>query len=241
MATEHLDDSGNVRVDFVWGNMAMQPNYARQDDYVWNPGTQNVGWSGTELFLSDTLRIADYYKTLNNLEYEISTDHVRASIGYSNFPEYIENYAGDGDAELEGVVPNLFRLTRNEAEDKLDATPNMDWDWEWANPNVTGLTSVSDRVVKVYIDSWQNVLKVGDIVYISTSEGSMNAEVTALNSENADEITVTDVNESATWDIDMPVGGTIYSGSNTYQLVIGQDEEPGSASNGTYFYVLGSD
>ena len=46
MSVSHTDDSGNVRVDFVWGNVPMQPNDDRQDMQTHSAGSENVGWSG---------------------------------------------------------------------------------------------------------------------------------------------------------------------------------------------------
>lgn len=58
-----VDDNGNPRVDFVWGNMPMQPDDQRLDDniIVFPPnGDQNKGWSGSEAFLSAPLDTTVY-------------------------------------------------------------------------------------------------------------------------------------------------------------------------------------
>lgn len=88
----YRDDLGNVQVDFVWGNMPMQPDDDR-------------GGEGQ----SDTLDPA-----LDN--------HVIATTGWSNFPGYIPNYAGDGDTDFEVVVPNFVRKTISQGNDLAEAT-----------------------------------------------------------------------------------------------------------------------
>jgi hypothetical protein len=125
--TYPVDDKGNPRVDFVWGNIPMQPDDQREDETVQliSPNVdQNRGWSGTEVYLSDTL-----YETLSvplskgdqsydanwqdpDFRYvEISADsHTIATTGWSNYPGYIPNYSGDDDTGLETVVPNLRDL-----------------------------------------------------------------------------------------------------------------------------------
>ena len=121
----HRDDSGNVQVDFVWGNMPLQPNDDRTDQtFSFGGGAGDLSWASTYSYTSDTLRTADYYN--NNAVQDLfdikvpADSHTIATLGYSNFPAYIPNYAGDEDPELEQVVPNLVRKTLAQAEYELD-------------------------------------------------------------------------------------------------------------------------
>ena len=123
--TFSVDDNGNVRVDFVWGNMAMQPDQGRTDteaDWVGsNNQPQDRGWSERSYGItSDTLHTTvTQYLTLGDQSYDdnyqnpdtrsvtVPTIHDIVTTGYNNFPEFLPNYAGDGDAGLEIVVPEL--------------------------------------------------------------------------------------------------------------------------------------
>lgn len=48
-------------------------------------------------------------------------NHVIATTGYSNFPGFIPNYAGDGDVALETVVPKVTNTLQADAEAALVA------------------------------------------------------------------------------------------------------------------------
>ena len=104
----NYDSSGNVSVDFVWGNFPLQPNDGRSDTVISIPQVEDYGWSQARKFVSDTLN--------PNLSF-----HSVATTGWSNFPAFIENYSGDDDPELEAVVPNLVRMNRSDADDLLSS------------------------------------------------------------------------------------------------------------------------
>ena len=112
----HRDDKGNVQVDFVYGNMPMQPDVDRLDAVVTPSNVQNVGWTQGSLFYSSPLEAGDYEVIENNLTYLIPADsHTIATTGWQNFPGFIPNYAGDGDSGLETVTPDLVRLSLSAA------------------------------------------------------------------------------------------------------------------------------
>jgi hypothetical protein len=127
MAGHPTDSAGNVQVDRVWGNFPLQPNDERTDTGTsFGGGAGDHGWSPTYYATSDTLRTTPYtnntsVQDLFNITPKTPADsHTIATTGYSNFPQYIPNYAGDGDTGLEVAVPNLVRQTLTAAQVLLD-------------------------------------------------------------------------------------------------------------------------
>ena len=187
MSVSHTDDSGNVRVDFVWGNVPMQPNDDRQDMQTHSAGSENVGWSGTDLYYSDTLQYSDYTVELNNLEYKVpAANHINVDLGYSNFPAFIPNYEGDEDPGYEAVVPDLIRKTISQAEYIVDGL-NLNLFTASHNPEIQYVVS-DGTTVRVYAydpnaygDSPLVGLKSGDKVWVDSSYGSFPDLVTITN------------------------------------------------------------
>lgn len=128
--TYPLDDNGNIRVDFVWGNVPMQPDEQRTDQNAdWvnehnQPGDR--GWSApSDGATSDTLN-SDYlnflsvgdqstdtwWQEVDTREVLVPSAHDIAQTGYNNFPAFLPNYAGDGDSDLEVAVPDLSGVAR---------------------------------------------------------------------------------------------------------------------------------
>jgi hypothetical protein len=107
-----LASDGSVAVDFVWGNLPMQPNDDRD-----NTGaavvalaantTGNVGWSGYSVYPAGRL---DFTKD----------SHAIAEAGYAGYPAFTGN--GDG-AYTDGtpyiVVPNVIGQSIASATDAL--------------------------------------------------------------------------------------------------------------------------
>ena len=80
------DSSGNPAVDFVWGNLPMQPNDLRNDAatttvVVAANASQNSGWSGYSVYPS------------GRVDFNIST-HPILKAGYSGYPAYTPNDDG---------------------------------------------------------------------------------------------------------------------------------------------------
>ena len=103
-----LDSSGNVAVDFVWGNFPMQPNDERADNtptatIVVN-GPQNYGWTTKS--------------TVQSARLDVTQDsHAIATSDYSGFPSFVANSPGAGIANI--YVPNVLGLTTALALDAL--------------------------------------------------------------------------------------------------------------------------
>ena len=258
MATEHLDDAGNVRVDFVWGNFPMQPNYGRSDSWIsFGGGDGDRGWDSTWQYISDTLRIAPYYRN----EYvqdlfetaPIETDHVRADIGWSNFPEYIPNYAGDEDEGLEAVVPDVLRKTVAQAEDILDAA-HLDIRMQYHNPTVFYLESTG-TTVRAYVydenaagggspQDYLVGLKIGDKVYVDNTEYDFGGlvTITAVNEDGEDSWIEFKTETAIDPALDTSAGGTVWAGPDLVNVVTVMRywNQPGDIKNeGTNIYLRG--
>jgi hypothetical protein len=194
----HRDDAGNVQVDFVWGNLPMQPDDDRDTNL--DPALDN---------------------------------HVIATTGYSNFPGYIPNYAGDDDTGLEFVVPNVLRKSLNEADALITAAGGQMYA---VNHNLTisylESTGTTLRVTAYDTEyaNWANTsgaalvgLRVGDEVNFSVNYDSdplslpSNSVVTNVNNDGNSswfEIkTPTDLG------LDGAADGTVYAGNNIVDVV----------------------
>jgi len=94
------DTSGNVAVDFVWGNLPIQPDDLRQSSptqTVTVGGDQNVGWTNYGTIASAKLQENYTNVTLNNLSYTVAPDnHIIANENWDSYPSV--------DAQI-GVLP----------------------------------------------------------------------------------------------------------------------------------------
>lgn len=227
----HRDDSGNVQVDFVWGNLPMQPNDDRTDNgYSFGGGEGDHGWYSTYQYTSDTLRISDYYnndsvQNLFDIRPLIGTDHIRADIGYSNFPGYIPNYEGDEDSGLEAVVPNVVRMMKNIGRNKLEAA-NLDYSNNYVNPQVQGVVSTG-TTIRFYVDNTYG-LKAGDQVWPDNTVWDYDDQqiVTVVDAGGAwFEIKAETAPDPA---LDTEASGTIWPGDNLYNVITAQDIAEGT-------------
>ena len=246
--------TGNVQVDRVWGNLPMQPDDDRLDSTIYTAGVQNVGWSGYSVYLSDTLRTADYNLELNNLDYRVSTDHVRADIGYSNFPGYIENYEGDDDSGLEAVVPNVVGLSVSAAEAKLNSV-NLDMRANWHNLTVFSIESTGttvrvyaydeDAAGGGYAEAYTVGLKAGDEVWVDNNEvdfGGTPATLTKVVEDGENSYLEFEVEEAYDPAIDTSADGTIWAAGNTINKITmmrGWNQPGDIKDEGTNIYVRG--
>lgn len=121
------DSAGNVQVDRVWGNIPLQPDDERSFNVTpFGGDVGDVGWYSTSYITSDTLQTSAYQNNVsvqglfNIIPSTPADSHTIATTGYSNFPQYLPNYAGDGDTGLEVAVPNLVRQTLTAAQALLN-------------------------------------------------------------------------------------------------------------------------
>ena len=254
----HRDDSGNVQVDFVWGNMPLQPNDDRTDQGVsFGGGAGDVSWASTYSYTSDTLRTADYYN--NNAVQDLfdikvpADSHTIATTGYSNFPGFIPDYAGDGDTGLEAVVPNLLRLTRSQAEYELDKV-NLDLRMYYHTPTINYIESTGTTVRVSCYDTdaagggWSQAylvgLRAGDKVYVDASLYNFSDLVTITNVNEDEEDSWIEFETATALDLDDTSNGAIWAGPELERVVTVMRpwNQPGDIKDeGTNIYVRGLD
>jgi hypothetical protein len=172
-------------------------------------------------------------------------NHVIATTGYSNFPGYIPNYAGDEDSGLEAVIPDLVRKTRAQAHTLLDSI-NLDW-VEVAHTLTASYIESTGKTVRVtaYDHNWNSWgggypegaligLRKGDQVnidasYISntvpTSLTFSDVTVTAINVDGSDswfEFELTTAPETP-YDYELlnsvTIHSTVYAGTNLVNVI----------------------
>lgn len=159
MPTFPKDDGGNVRVDFVWGTMPMQPDEGRNGtETATAPNDEgDRGWTGVVKKNSDTLietittglSVGDQsynagWQEPSLRSVKVLNNHSLITHGYNNFPAYVPNYAGDGDASLETVMPNIIGLTNAEASAALTAAGLVPYRYT----TYSGATVANDGKVK---------------------------------------------------------------------------------------------
>jgi len=229
--------TGNVQVDRVWGNIPMQPNDDRTDTYInFGGGSGDAGWDNTFTYTSDTLQYGTYENNdavqwLFNINPEISTDHVNVNLGYSNFPGYIPNYAGDEDSGLEAVVPNVLRMTRSQAIAAIEAV-NLDYRIRYHNSAINYLESTGTTVRVFAYDTdaegggsaqaYLVGLKVGDKVYPDNNEvdfGTSPVTVTAVNEDGEDSWFEFEVAEAFDPALDTTADGTVWPGPDLEDVI----------------------
>lgn len=170
MTTYPKDDLGNVQVDFVWGNVAPQPDELRTDQgSSFGGGAGDQGWNSAYQSTSDTLNTNLSAPVGNPGRWlEVPSNHSALVSGYQNFPAYIPNYSGDGDSDLEVVLPQLLRLSRNAAQDAVNAL-GLSLDISYVNYDLASVTSAA-KVVTVTVTA-DHLLAVGDIVSVVYNDG----------------------------------------------------------------------
>jgi plastocyanin len=162
--TYPVDDLGNPRVDFVWGQFPLQPNDQRDTydddnqttDGIWTNyptvGSANLssGWTELSFGTGDG----------GNTRYQTFTwdSHTIATTGYNNFPEFLPNYAGDGDAGLEAVVPKIVGLTYPAAGPIITAAGFVD---SGSTTTWVGATVANDGLIKTQSPAAGSIANVG--------------------------------------------------------------------------------
>lgn len=125
-----------ARVDFVWGNMPMQPDDERDGDgtateVVAANAAQNVGWSGFSVWKSDVLD-------------ETKGNHKMATKKWLNFPAN-DRTAPFLDLVANATVPNVVGLTEAAANTALVAANLVKGT---VTTTATGATALNDGKVK---------------------------------------------------------------------------------------------
>jgi hypothetical protein len=151
-------ETGNVQVEFPWGNIPLQPDEDRDNGTAGNTGggADDYGWSTTTKVISDVLNPA-----LDNHSIATGLPPYRFP-GWNGYPSYLPN---DND-NLPGsfVVPDVIGLTFNEADTVLEFagftinTVPLD--------NTGGATAENDGTVKSHSPSAGNTIEEGGLVTV---------------------------------------------------------------------------
>lgn len=161
--TNPVDDLGNTRVDFVWGNVPLQPNDQRPNagDVTLYPGNdnQNHGWDKTVVKTSATLNDnVQQYLSIGDQSYDqpwqspstrtvsVPSDNADIAIdGWQNFPSF--NTGAPYDNLVPNVdVPNIVGLSAAAAVAALSAAGVTQYNNDGST--TTGATTQNDGKVK---------------------------------------------------------------------------------------------
>ena len=100
-----LDTAGNPVIDFVWGNLPLQPNDVRTETAASNIGgsTGDTGWSATTQVTGARLDFAGTTKALNNgISYTVKSIHEFDETAYSGYPAYTPGTGKYAITQVEG-------------------------------------------------------------------------------------------------------------------------------------------
>jgi len=155
-----LDSSGNVFVDFVWGNFPMQPNDDRTDgtavEVVANNASGNYAWTGHSVYPSARLNAA-----LDN--------HAIAEAEWAGFPGFV---AAEGNYIVTAVSGDGTTVTYT-SQNKLEAG---------ATVNITGLTASAYNLTSATVATAN---KLGFTVTNSASAGLITGQYGKVQSTTA--------------------------------------------------------
>jgi len=234
MTSYSRDTSGEIQIDFVWGNMPLQPNEDRDenlDDTLDNHTIATEGWSNYPAYIPN-------YNGLQLFD------------AFGNVISENDGYFGDKvpDDDPEVVIPNFVRLTVTAAGDLADSK-NLDL---FAVPHYLTVSYVESTgtTVRVYAydtdyGDWSNQsdaaligLRQGDQLYFTQLE--VDEEPTDFGT-----ITVTEVNNdgndswfeftsSTALNLDAAATGSAWAGPNLVNIVTVQRSNrtaPGMVAN----------
>ena len=164
-------------------------------------------------------------------------NHIIATTGYANFPQFLPNYAGDGDTGFETIVPNVRGLFLNAAQDAIEAA-YLGYDITWITPLINSISTSGKTATITLDDQYSYNLAVGDIISGYYNDGDaisgtfIDGKVKAV---DGDAITVTlKTAISPALNISSAVNSNLfvnYTGGTDNRYVLSQDQEPGVTVN----------
>lgn len=185
------DDSGNVQVDFVWGNFAPQPDELRDGaENSFGGGSGDHGWDSTVYLNSSTLdtvittNIGTPVKTVPVLNF-----HNALVEGYSNFPGFIADYAGDNDPDLEVVVPEFVGKLIDVATADAEAV-GLSLNTEWWTPIITAVTTLGKTATITLDNNYSLKAKMTISGFLSDGTDNMTFLDGVIKSVSEDGLTV---------------------------------------------------
>lgn len=167
--TYPVDDAGNVRVDFVWGHMPIQPDQQREGRNTSNQVTDG-DWTVSPEVGSDNLTSS--WSTISfgtgdgdgsrEQTFEWGINDI-ATTGYSNFPSFLPNYEGDGDAALDVAVPSTIGMNDAQARAAIEGAGFV-YD---SSDTFIGATVSNDATVKASNPTAGTSRSTGSIVTVT--------------------------------------------------------------------------
>lgn len=112
----------------------------------------------------------DADRGLNTLDPTLD-NHSIATTGYANFPQFLPNYAGDGDTGFELAVPALRNLTRVAAQAALDDLGLVSDVQYYGAMDITNVVSSGKTITITTATDWSNDLRPGDVVSVYYNDG----------------------------------------------------------------------
>jgi hypothetical protein len=158
-----LDTSGNIKVDFVWGNLPMQPDTERTGDgnatvIVANNATQNKQWSGYSKKASPALTKTAIDVTLSGgLTSSVGNNHSVALNNWNGYPDYTPE-APYLDTIDQAAIPNVVGLSESAANTALVAAGFVKGA---VTTTATGATAENDGLVKTQTPAAATVANLG--------------------------------------------------------------------------------
>lgn len=158
-----LDTSGNIKVDFVWGNLPMQPDTERTGDgnatvIVANNATQNKQWSGYSKKASPALTKTAIDVTLSGgLTSSVGNNHSVAVNNWNGYPDYTPE-APYLDTTDQAALPNVVGLSESAANSALVAAGFVKGA---VTTTATGATAENDGLVKTQTPAAATVANLG--------------------------------------------------------------------------------
>jgi hypothetical protein len=158
-----LDTSGNIKVDFVWGNLPMQPDTERTGDgnatvIVANNATQNKQWSGYSKKASPALTKTAIDVTLSGgLTSSVGNNHSVALNNWNGYPDYTPE-SPYLDTTDQAAIPNVVGLSESAANTALVAAGFVKGA---VTTTATGATAENDGLVKTQTPAAATVANLG--------------------------------------------------------------------------------
>lgn len=161
-----LDTSGNIKVDFVWGNLPMQPDDERTGDgnatvKVANNASQNKQWSGYSVKASPALTKTAFDVTLSGgLTSAVGNNHSVAVNNWNGYPDFTPE-APFLDTVDQATIPNVVGLDETAAGAALVAAGFVKGT---VTTTADGATEVNDGLVKTQTPAAASLKNLGTSV-----------------------------------------------------------------------------
>lgn len=161
-----LDSSGNIAVDFVWGNFPMQPDAERAGDgnatvVVAANASDNNDWSGYSVKLSPVLDKNDITVALSpGITTVVKHNHSVAVNNWNGYPDYTP-VAPYLDTTDQAAIPNVVGLTESAANSALVSASFIKGA---VTTTADGATEENDGLVKTQTPAATTVANLGSAV-----------------------------------------------------------------------------